>query len=304
MSQNDQRSSESNGSGEIYYYLSRNVPHPRMVCHMQGLNNAPVCLVRSILSGQHPDAADTVTPQQEADQEHHVRTATGNGRRNASATHHLPSLEAFLQREPGTSQPTAQGHADVPEKIQSKPTTPEKLLKKQSQASTPSSTRQGARSVSVTPPSSPSVNLRPGAHVQNMNVDLGYLDQDMKVLEKLGQVLQTDSVTQIQKWFETASIEEKGFVYRLIFSKPTDKGVLNSKEGPAENMNTQTLLQPHPLPRRGPEGDMNQSRSSSRSSVASQNINQESNKERLLLSRLRNTSPAEADTLLPGKNCN
>ncbi|XP_074003672.1 uncharacterized protein C4orf17 homolog [Numenius arquata] len=269
MSQNNRRYSESNCSGEIYYYLSRNVPHPRMVCHMQGLNNAPVCLVRSSFSGQYPAAADTVIPQQEADQEQHVGTATGNGRRNTSATHRLPSLEAFLQREPGISQPTTQGHADVPERIQSKPTSPEKLLKKQSQASTPPATRQGIRSVSVTQPCSPSVNLCHGPHVQeNMNMDLSYLDQDMKVLEKLGQVLQTDSVTKIQKWFARASTEEKGFVYRLIFSKSTDKGMLNSKEGPAENMNTQTLLQPHPLPRRGPKGEMNQSRKQERMSFA------------------------------------
>ncbi|PKU34472.1 hypothetical protein llap_15223 [Limosa lapponica baueri] len=99
------------------------------------------------------------------------------------------------------------------------------------------SPRHGIRSVSVTQPSSPSVNLRHGPHVQNMNMDLSYLDQDVKVLEKLGQVLQTDSVTEIQKWFATASIEE-------------------------------------------------------------------SKKERLLLSTLRNTGPAQADTLLPGKKCN
>ena len=47
----------------------------------------------------------------------------------------------------------------------------------------------------------------------------------------------------------------------LIYSEPTDKGVLNSKKGTAENMNNSlSLLKPLPRLQRGPEGEMKQSR--------------------------------------------
>lgn len=46
----------------------------------------------------------------------------------------------------------------------------------------------------------------------------------------------------------------------LIYSEPTDKGVLNSKKGTAENMHSLSLLKPLPHLQRGPEGEMNQSR--------------------------------------------
>ncbi|XP_063191457.1 uncharacterized protein C4orf17 homolog isoform X1 [Chroicocephalus ridibundus] len=256
MLQNNRHYSESSCAGGTYYYFSRNIPHPRMVRHMPGLNNALICVVRSSFSQEHPSAGNTVIPQQEGDQEEHV--LTGNTRTNSR---NLPRLEGFLRRERGTSRPMTQGHADLPERIQSEPTLSEKLLKKRFQASAQPASRQGIHSVSVTQPSSPFVNLRHGPHVQqNVNLDLNYLDQDIKVLGKLGQVLQTDSLTEIQKWFARASTEEKDFVSSMIFSEPTDKGVLNSKEGTAEHINTQTLLKPLPSLQRGPEEKKNQSR--------------------------------------------
>ncbi|KAM6361117.1 uncharacterized protein FN964_003745 [Alca torda] len=319
MSQNNRHYSDSSCAGGTYHYFSRNIPHPRMVCHMPGLNNALVCVVRSSFSQEHPSAGNTVILQPEADQEEHV--LTGNTRTNSR---NLPRLEGFLRRERGTSRPTTQGHADLPERIQSGPTLSEKLLKKRFQASAQPASRQGVRSVSVTQPSSPFVNLRHGPHVQqNVNGDLSYLDQDIKVrseccsiwlpiklyiflsledgvghylsnllppvwipltwcwenLDKFyrqirllrfrngsqGQVQKgTHKFTpdiQISKWelqlnFCYLHISEKDFVSSMIFSEPTDKGVLNSKEGTAEHINTQTL----PSLQRGPEQKKNQSR--------------------------------------------
>lgn len=46
----------------------------------------------------------------------------------------------------------------------------------------------------------------------------------------------------------------------LIYSELTDKAVLNSKEGTAENMNSQSLLTPLPTLQKVPGGEMNQSR--------------------------------------------
>ncbi|KAM7113281.1 uncharacterized protein C4orf17 homolog [Ciconia maguari] len=252
--------SQSSCSGGKYYF-SRNIPHPRMVCHIPGLNNALVCVVRSSFSREHPPAGNTVIPEQAADQEH---VLTGNATSNTSANCYLPKLKGFMQSELGTSQSVTQGHADVPERIQNNPTSSEKLLKKQFQASAQPANRQGIHVTPLTQPSSPFVNLHYSPHIQeNVNSDLSYLDHEIKVVEKLSKILQTDSLTEIQKWFTRASKKEKHFVSSLIYSEPTDKGVLNSKEGTTENMNSLSLLKPFPPLQRGPEGEINQSRAKS-----------------------------------------
>ncbi|KAM6205615.1 uncharacterized protein C4orf17 homolog [Sarcoramphus papa] len=254
----NRRYSQPSCSGGKYYF-SRNIPHPRMVCHIPGLNNAPVCVVRSSFSREHLSAGNTVVPEQEADQEH---VLTGNATSNASANCYLPKLEGFRRRELGTSQSVTQGRADVPERIQNNLTSSEKLLKKRCQASAQPANRQGTHVTPLTQASSPFVNLHsPGSRIrENVNSDVSYLNQDIKVLEKLGKILQTDSLSEIQKWFARASKKEKDYVSSLIYSEPTDKGVLNSKKGTAENMHSLSLLKPLPHLQRGPEGEMNQSR--------------------------------------------
>ncbi|KFQ90214.1 Uncharacterized protein C4orf17, partial [Phoenicopterus ruber ruber] len=181
------RYSQSSCSGGKYYF-SRNTPHPRMVCHIPGLNNALVCVVRSSFSREHPSDGDTVIPEREAYQEHAL---SGNATSNTPANCYLPKFEGFMQGELGTSQPVTQGHADAPERIQNNPTSSEKLLKKQFQASAQPANRQGIHVAPLTQPSSPFVNLHYGPRVQN----LSYLDQEIKVLEKLSTILQTDSLT-------------------------------------------------------------------------------------------------------------
>lgn len=60
--------------------------------------------------------------------------------------------------------------------------------------------------------------------------------------------------------FWLPSISEKDFMYSQISSDVTDKGVLKSEEGSAEQAKTQALLKPHLPPPRGPEGEQKQSR--------------------------------------------
>ncbi|XP_074887541.1 uncharacterized protein C4orf17 homolog isoform X2 [Buteo buteo] len=293
--------SQSSRSRERYYF-SRNVPHPRMVCHMPGLNNAPVCLVRSNFSREYPSAGNKVILKQEAEQEHVLpRNATSN----MSANCYLPKLEGFTRRQLGTPQSMTRGCADVPGRIQNNPPSPEKLLKKQFQASAQSANREGNHVASLTQPSTPLINLDYSPCIQkNVNSDSRYLDQKIKVLEKLSEILQTDSITEIQKWFARASKKEKDLVSSLIHSEMTDKAVLNSNEATAENMSSQSPVKPLPTLQKAPGGEMNQSRSSAKESGASRNVKQKREKECHLLSRLRNRGPGQADRLLPGKNSN
>ncbi|KFQ47610.1 hypothetical protein N334_12646, partial [Pelecanus crispus] len=164
---------------EGMYYFSRNIPHPRMVCHIPGLNNAPVCVVRSSFSGEHPSAGNTVIHGQEADPE---QVLPGNATSNTSANCYLPKPQHFMQRELGTPQSVTRGRADVPERIQNNPASSEKLWKKQFQASAQPANRQGIHTAPLTQPSSPFVNLDYDTRIQeNVNSDLSYLDQEIKV---------------------------------------------------------------------------------------------------------------------------
>nr|XP_009503887.1 PREDICTED: uncharacterized protein C4orf17 homolog [Phalacrocorax carbo] len=247
--------SQPSCSEEKYYY-SRNNPHPRMVCHIPGLNNALVCVVRSSVSKEHPAAGNAGIRQQ--DQEH---VLTGNTPGNASATCYLPKIDGSVRRELGTSQSVTQGPADAPKRIQNNPTSSEKLLKRQFQASAQSANREGIHIPPLTQPSSPFVNLHHGPCIQeNVNSDSSQLDQEIKMLEKLSKILQTDSLTEIQKWFSKAGEKEKDLLSKMIYSEPANKGMLNAKEGTAENMNSLGLPNLFPPLQRGPEGDMNQSR--------------------------------------------
>ncbi|XP_075277582.1 uncharacterized protein C4orf17 homolog isoform X2 [Opisthocomus hoazin] len=270
MWQNNWYYSESSCSGRKYYF-SRNVPHPRMVYHMPGLNNTQVCVVRNRVLHKYPSAGKTAIPKQDADEELAVtRNATGN----ATASCYSPSLETLEQGEPGTSWPMT-GRTDVPEGIQNETTSSEKLRRKQFRDSAQLATGQKIHRASVSQPSTPFINSQRGPGVQEKGKSyLNYLEQDIKVLKKLGKVLQTDSLTKIQQWFASASKKEKDFVISQIYTKVPDEGVLNYKEGTAENMDIQSLLKLQT----GPEGDMNRSRLGSR-------------------------GPAQADKLLPAKNC-
>ncbi|XP_035180244.1 uncharacterized protein C4orf17 homolog [Oxyura jamaicensis] len=263
-------------------------------------------MVRNSFLQEQACGDGTAIPMQEVKQE---RVLSGNTAGSSLASSYLPRLEALMQKAPGSSQSATQnrqGLADVPKRTQSKPTSPEKLLKKRSQTSAQPAAVQGAHK-SLTQPSSPFANLTHSPYVQeNMNSSPYYVDREIKVLEKLSKILQTDSLTEIQKWLLKASLKEKDLMSNLIYSELADEDLLNNqphamKGGAAENMNIHYLLKPHPPPRTGPEREMS-NRPSTKESEASQNMKHEKDAERILFSRLRNRRPAHADTFSPGKN--
>ncbi|XP_068798138.1 uncharacterized protein C4orf17 homolog [Struthio camelus] len=210
MPQNNPHYSPSRSSDGTYF-LSRHVPHPRTVCHIQGLNNAPICVVRDThrFLREHVSAGKTVILEHKADQQHLL---TGNTTSNASANNYFPRLEACMRKGLGSSQSGAQqgeeGLADIPKGIPNTPTSLKKLLKKRFQTSALPATSQGNHAASPTEPFSPFINLHHNPHIQeNMNYVPSYLDQEIKVLEKLCKILQTDSLAEVQGWLSRASIK-------------------------------------------------------------------------------------------------
>ncbi|XP_065592261.1 uncharacterized protein C4orf17 homolog [Cyrtonyx montezumae] len=286
-------------------YSTRNVPHPRMLCHIQGLNNSPICSVRHSYSGELPYIDTTATPEQTADRD---SALDGNTRGNLLGNNCLPRLETSRQRGPGSSQLAAQhgeGLANVPERTGSKPPSPEKLLKKRPKTSAqPAATQRAFQTLSS--PSSACLNVSHCPDVQQKaDFDLSCLQWEIKVLERLRKVFQTDSLTEIQEWLSKANLKEKVFMSRLIYSDLADKGSPNNRphamqEGTGEKMKN-GLLKPRPPSQRGPEGDLN-NRPPTNGSEASQNIKHEMDKDCILYSRLRNRGSARADTLSSEKS--
>ncbi|XP_072192512.1 uncharacterized protein C4orf17 homolog [Excalfactoria chinensis] len=295
-----QHCSRSSSTWVTYSY--RNTPHPRRLCLIPGLDNSPICSVRHSCFGELPYADRTAILKQKADRE---TVLSGNARGNSPANNCLPRLEAFMQRRPGSSQLAAQhgeGLANVPERTQSSPNLPEKLLRRRPQTSAqPASTRGVLQSLSQ--PSSARLNSSHGPHVQqDADFDLSYLHGEIQVLEKLKNVLQTDSLTEIQEWLSKASLKEKVLVSRMIYSELADRGRLNNQphamqEGAGENTNIQSLLKPRPPSQGGPEGDTN-NRPSTNGSETSQNTKHEMDKD----SRLSSRGSAHADTPSPEKS--
>nr|XP_025965095.1 uncharacterized protein C4orf17 homolog [Dromaius novaehollandiae] len=117
-------------SSDGTYFLSRHVPHPRMVCHIRGLNNAPICVVRETgrFLRECVSAGKTGILEHKAHQQHAL---TGNTTSDASANNYFPRLEACLRKGLGSSrfetQHGEEGLGDIPKGIPNTPTSLKKV---------------------------------------------------------------------------------------------------------------------------------------------------------------------------------
>ncbi|KAJ6668897.1 hypothetical protein lerEdw1_012384 [Lerista edwardsae] len=85
------------------------------------------------------------------------------------------------------------------------------------------------------------------AITENMHYTPTFLDQEVKILEKLQDILQTESLAEIKQWLATASIKEKEFVTNFIRSDVTSRDLLYYRqrlenENEAEKLNLPALL--------------------------------------------------------------
>ncbi|XP_070614058.1 uncharacterized protein C4orf17 homolog [Erythrolamprus reginae] len=209
-----QNSNEQRGGA---YFVCRHSPHPKNVCHIKGLNDAPVCFVRDrgynegnlILPGlaynqpyrQHGSTADKIFPN------------------NA-----LPGL---IPEAVGTTLPhlTKDEFAELRNKARNTP-----VLRKKDE---PLTKYLEDRPQTRTSPDLHLFPLQKTHHKQNfkenMNYSPHYLDQEIKVLEKLCDILQTDTIGGIQKWLAKANVKEKEFVSHFIHSDMTSRDLLYYK---------------------------------------------------------------------------
>ncbi|KAG6933608.1 chromosome 4 orf 17 [Chelydra serpentina] len=273
------------GRGSGTYFLSRHIPHPRTVCHIQGLNNAPVCVVRDAesLSRPHQAASKILIPQREYDQQHGL---TGQAMGTPSPSSTTLSLQAYPHIGKGSSRPGSQPGREELAEFSKRARESLALLRKEDplkkQPTRPlTAVCHEIHPSSLTRPSSPArfTHYKPEVR-ENINYAPNYLDQEIKVLEKLRDILQTDSLAEIQEWLARASIREKEFISNLIRSEMTSRDLLNyrqntPKESAVENLNVHDTMKPSHAPWTEPREEVNKFRPSSKASEASKGTEQE-----------------------------
>ncbi|XP_019343613.1 uncharacterized protein C4orf17 homolog isoform X2 [Alligator mississippiensis] len=238
------------------YFLSRHSPHPRTVCHIQGLNNAPVCVVKDAGNfSRQQITSKIIIPQQE----HDKLVLTGNAMGATSANQAMPSFQAY------------------PSKGKS-PSWPGSYHRREELAELSKRTRNWTDS-SIT-----------------------------KILEKLCNILQTDSLAEIHAWLSNASLREKEVVSNLVRSEMTGRDLLSYQQhalntDAEENLTFPDTLKAPAINRTEPREGVSQLRPSSKASEASRGMEQERDEEGHLFTRQRNTSPV-SESLRPRKPAN
>ncbi|XP_063166804.1 uncharacterized protein C4orf17 homolog [Candoia aspera] len=215
--------------GTRTYFVCRHSPHPKTVCHIKGLNDAPICVVRDRAYNER----HFITPGSEHSQPYgHVGTA-------ADKTFPSNALPSLIPGQIKANVPHLTGNefAELTKRAENTP-----LLKKRDD---PLRKYLGDRPQSRTAQDLHLFPLHKPDIRGNINYTPHYLDQEIKVLEKLCDILQADTVADIRKWISKASVKEKEFVSNFIRSDMTSRDLLNYKQTPqieSEAPNIQALL--------------------------------------------------------------
>ncbi|XP_006023743.1 uncharacterized protein C4orf17 homolog isoform X1 [Alligator sinensis] len=295
------------------YFLSRHSPHPRTVCHIQGLNNAPVCVVKDAGNfSRQQITSKIIIPQQE----HDKLVLTGMAMGATSANQAMPSFQAYPSKGKSPSWPGSYHRREELAELSKRTRnwtdssiTKEDTWKKQLETRPPSATGHDVHLSSLNHPSSPihSMYYRPGINSCAPHVP-GYLDQEIKILEKLCNILQTDSLAEIHAWLSNASLREKEVVSNLVRSEMTGRDLLSYQQhalntDAEENLTFSDTLKAPAINRTEPREGVSQLRPSSKASEASRGMEQERDQEGHLFTRQRNTSPV-SESLRPRKPAN
>ncbi|OWK06925.1 hypothetical protein Celaphus_00018594 [Cervus elaphus hippelaphus] len=170
-------------------FLVRHTPHPRRVCHIKGLNNIPICNVN--------------------DDENSFRTLWGVGQSHHSQKDEIPygrcssPPSAVATQSPVRGVSPALSGVKVPPRPHSEPC---RKVKECFKTSKVTSTKTAIKENTICIPN--------------------YLDQEIKILEKLCNILRTDSLAEVLQWLLHASSKEKEWVSALIHAELAEINLL------------------------------------------------------------------------------
>ncbi|XP_036266679.1 uncharacterized protein C4orf17 homolog [Pipistrellus kuhlii] len=196
-------------------YLVRHTPHPRRVCHIKGLNNIPICTVK--------DDDYSLRSMWSVDQFNQLEMTDNMPFAKCS---HPPSTAA--QEGPVRGVSPAPKSANVhPPRPHSAPCRKIKecfktsnenplVIKKESKVKDPPLPPMACLTMDSCSPEV--MNTKTNTKENTIRIP-NYLDQEIKILAKLCNILHTDSLTEVLQWLLHASSKEKEWVSALIHAE-------------------------------------------------------------------------------------
>uniref|UniRef100_A0A3B3S486 Thymus, brain and testes associated n=1 Tax=Paramormyrops kingsleyae TaxID=1676925 RepID=A0A3B3S486_9TELE len=212
------------GSLSHHSFFSRHNPHPHRVTHIQGLNGTPVCIVNDDLWTSTPSP---LYPLIKSQMPLTVGRATPDPflhRCRDSWTNHtaVPLSEAWREEL-----------RELAAKVSMSTTVKKEKKSQVTEGPSGRMTQYSAKTGRIIPASSRAcsrhstqASSRHGRH-QGHPPSPALYDQELRILELLCQVLQTDSLSQVQQWLLYAHQREKDFVMELI-QQAVDASVIDS----------------------------------------------------------------------------
>nr|XP_031324843.1 uncharacterized protein C4orf17 homolog isoform X1 [Camelus dromedarius] len=195
-------------------FLVRHTPHPRRVCHIKGLNNIPICTVN--------------------DDEDSFRTLWGAGQFNHSEKDEIPYAKCSYPPSTAALESPVRGASPGPNRLRAPPrphSEPCRKIKECFRTSSENPLGLQKEEIKVknspSPPKACSSAGSCSSEVISAKTDVkestvcipNYLDQEIKILEKLCNILQTDSLAEVLQWLLHASSKEKEWVSALIHAE-------------------------------------------------------------------------------------
>ncbi|KAF6129074.1 hypothetical protein HJG60_001842 [Phyllostomus discolor] len=203
-------------------FLVRHTPHPRRVCHIKGLNNVPICTVN--------------------DDENSLGTLWGVDQFNCLEKDEMPSAKCSYSPSTAPLESPVRGVSPAPNSVKVHPPRPhsEPCRKIQECFKTSSENPLVIKKEEIkvnNPPSPPKALSTDGScssevmstktNVKGNTVCIpNYLDQEIKILAKLCNILRTDSLAEVLQWLLHASSKEKEWVSALIHAELAEINLL------------------------------------------------------------------------------
>ncbi|XP_049641921.1 uncharacterized protein C4orf17 homolog [Suncus etruscus] len=214
----------------------RHTPHPRRVCHIKGLNNTPICAVND----------DDLYRPWSVGQLSHLEKEE-----NSLAKYSVPSTVALLS--PGRGLSPTPGSLRIPERPQSAPCrkskecfrtyaeNPSVIKKEEIKAQHPPSLPKACSTAGSC--SSEAWSTKAAVREKTFSIP-NYLDQEIKILAKLCDILHTDSLGDVLQWLLRASSKEKEWVSTLIHAELSEMNLLTHfQRNPSAHRSTQNRKQ-------------------------------------------------------------
>ncbi|XP_034886027.1 uncharacterized protein C4orf17 homolog [Mirounga leonina] len=216
-------------------FLVRHTPHPRRVCHIKGLNNIPICTVN--------------------DDENSLGALWGVDEFNYFEKDEIPFAKCSYAPSAAAPESPVRGVSPAPNNVKVPPrphSEPCRKIKERFKTSSENPLAIKKEEIKVKKPLSPpkacSAADSCSSEVMSTETDVkentvcipNYLDQEIKILAKLCNILRTDSLAEVLQWLLHASSKEKEWVSALIHAELAEINLLAQQRNSIANLAAET----------------------------------------------------------------